>query len=120
MGELDKKIRNYSSMRLILLHHLSYIFMFEALDNRMFKSTYCSSIQMKWSRCGGNTEERRPSPTKRPVREGFTEEVTSELSFARGEGVSETKSYGTSIASKWHVQRIRYRSTKQHGLLREM
>lgn len=45
--------------------------------------------------------------------------VTSELSFARGEGVNEAESYGTNIASKGaHAER--FRSMRQNCLLRDL
>lgn len=53
--------------------------MFEVLYNKKFKSMYCSSIQIQHSVCGKTV--RCPTQTEQPIREGFTEEVTSEPSF---------------------------------------
>ena len=71
----------------------------------MFKNTYYSSIQMQGSGCGESPVEGCPTQTEGPIGEGVIEERTSELSFARQEGIREAKGQETSIAGKGHMQR---------------
>lgn len=60
---------------------------------------------MQCSGCGEGPVEGCPTRTEGPVREGVIEERTSELSFARQEGIREAEGQETSIAGKGHMQR---------------
>lgn len=94
MGELNKKIRTYSLVRLTLLDHLFYFFFFLCLKFPIIKcfKTYVTAPSKGNARVYSESiVERHLTPNEGPIRVVFTEEVISELGFAGRERVSEAE-----------------------------